>query len=327
MLLAGDIGGTKTSLALFSSRDELHHPLREKTFRCAHYSGIEAIVREFLTGVDAPVSRAVFGVAGPVINGRVKTTNLPWELDERALQNELGIGRVTLLNDLVSIAHALPLLEPSDLHTLNEGETSSQATMAVVAPGTGLGEAFLTWHGSQYSVHPSEGGHTDFAPTNEREIALLHYLLGRYNHVSYEHVCSGIGLPNIYAYLKQSGDFEEPAWLQAQLTGARDHTPVIVQAALQLADPPAICVETLTLFVSILGAEAGNMALKVLATGGVYLGGGMPPRLLPLLKKEHFMHAFQNKGRFKSLLARVPVHVILNPAAALMGAASYGFTS
>ncbi len=332
MLLAGDIGGTKTNLAVFSPESGPRAPLAEATFPSGRYPSLETLVREFLSQADLQVERASFGVAGPVVAGRATITNLDWVMDETQLQEALDLSSVRLLNDLDAIAHAVPFLDPADLHTLNAGQPATGGpfglaqgrAIAVVAPGTGLGEAFLTWDGSRYRTHASEGGHADFAPANLFEIGLLRYLQERlgFEHVSYERVCSGRGLPNIYAYLKDSGYAEEPAWLAEQLAAADDPTPVIVNAA--LARECELCIATLDAFVSILGAEAGNLALKVVATGGVYLGGGIPPRILPALEQGRFMAAFRRKGRFSDLLARVPVHVILNPKVALLGAACHG---
>ena len=321
-LLAGDIGGTKTNLAVFSPEAGPRAPLTEARFPSADYPSLEALVCEFLSQVDVKVERASFGVAGPVVAGRASITNLPWVMDEEQLQAALHLSSVRLLNDLNAIAHAVPFLESADLHTLNEGQPTPDGNIAVVAPGTGLGEAFLTWDGSRYRSRASEGGHADFAPTNPLEIELLRYLQHRFQHVSYERVCSGRGLPNIYAFLKDSGYADEPAWLAEQLAAADDPTPVIVNTA--LARECELCVATLDTFVSILGAEAGNLALKVLASGGVYLSGGIPPRILPALEQGPFMQAFRNKGRMSDLLARVPVHVILNPKVALLGAACHG---
>jgi glucokinase len=326
MLLAGDIGGTKTNLAVFAPEDGPRAPLAEATFPSADYPSLEALVHEFLSRVDLKVGRASFGVAGPVAAGRTTITNLPWVMEETQLQETLNLSSVRLLNDLDAIAHAVPFLESDDLHTLNIGQPAPGGAMAVVAPGTGLGEAFLTWDGSRYRPHASEGGHTDFAPTNLFETKLLRYLWegSGLEHVSYERVCSGRGLPNIYAYLKDSGYAEEPSWLAEQLAAAGDPTPTIVNIALGGERPCELCVATLNAFVSILGAEAGNLALKVLSTGGVYLGGGIPPRILPALEQERFMEAFRRKGRMSGLLARMPVHVILNPKVALLGAACHG---
>ena len=324
MLLAGDIGGTKTNLAVFSPEDGPRAPLAEATFPSADYPSLEALVREFLSQVSLSVERASFGVAGPVVASRATITNLPWVMEETQLQETLNLSSVRLLNDLNAIAHAVPFLEPADRHTLNAGQQAPDGAMAIVAPGTGLGEAFLTWDGTRYRPHASEGGHADFAPTHPLEVELLRYLQGRFERVSYERVCSGRGLPNIYAYLKDSGYADEPAWLTEQLAAADDPTPIIVNTALDSQKGCELCVATLNAFVSILGAEAGNLALKVLASGGVYLGGGIPPRILPALEQQRFMEAFRRKGRMSDLLARVPVHVILNPKVALLGAACHG---
>jgi glucokinase len=322
MLLAGDIGGTKTSLAIFAPDKGPNAPLAEATFPSCRYSSLEELVREFLAQVDFQVERASFGVAGPVVAGRATITNLPWKMDETQLQEALNLPSVMLWNDLAAVAYAALFLEPSDLYTLNEGQPVPGGTLAVIAPGTGLGEAFLTWDGSRYNAFPSEGGHADFAPTDPLQVELLRSLLERYDHVSCETVCSGRGLPNIYAFLKDSGYAPEPGWLLEQLAEAEDPNPIIARAA--LAGECELCVATLNMFVSILGAEAGNLTLKVLATGGVYLGGGILPRILPVLQDERFMKSFVKKGRFAKLLARVPVRVILNPKAALVGAACYG---
>ena len=324
MLLAGDIGGTKTSLAVFSREKGPREPLVEATFPSADYPSLTALAGEFLAQIDLPVDRASFGVAGPVVNGSATITNLPWVMEEDHLQEKLGLGSVRLLNDLLAIGHAVPILEPEDLHALNVGKPVQHGSVAVIAPGTGLGEAFLTWDGTRYRAHASEGGHTDFAPTTKVEMGLLRFMLKRMRHVSYERVCSGIGIPNIYAYLKESGYAAEPEWLAESLAEAKDPTPVISRVAQDEEQPCPLCVATMELFVSILGAEAGNLALKVLATGGVYLGGGIPPRILPILDEGPFMEAFRGKGRFGGLMADMPIHVILNRKAALLGAAFRG---
>jgi glucokinase len=325
MLLVGDIGGTKTSLAIYSGEGGPREPVAEATYPSGRYSGLDVLARDFLSGTGSRVSRACFGVAGPVVEGRATITNLPWALDESDLREALGVASVRLLNDLTAIACAVPFLLDEELHTLNPGDPTPGGALAVIAPGTGLGEAFLTWDGSMYRPHPSEGGHASFAPVGLIQVELLHYLFGRFEHVSSERVCSGSGIPNIYAYLRDSGRVSEPAWLAREIAEAPFPTPVIVQAGLDESRPSALCSETLRTFVSILGAEAGNLALKVLATGGVYLGGGIPPRLLRLLEAPGFLEAFRGKGRMSELLAHVPVHVILNPRAALLGVACVGF--
>jgi glucokinase len=324
VLLAGDIGATKISLGVYSTENGPREPIVEGTFPSDRYSSLEVLVGEFLTQANLAVERAVFGVAGPVMSGQATITNLSWVIDEVQLKKKLDLTSVLLLNDLKALAQGVPLLEPEDLYTLNKGEPAPGGTKAIIAPGTGLGEAFLTWDGSRYRAYASEGGHTDFAPTNTLENNLLRYLQGKWGHVSYERICSGIGLPNIYDYLRDSGHAEEPAWLAEQLAAADDPTPFIINAALDVAASCELCKATLTLFVSVLGSEAGNVALTVLATGGVYLGGGIPPRILPALKEEGFMRAFLNKGRLSDFLKNVPVYVILNPKLALIGAAFYG---
>ena len=324
MLLAGDIGGTKTNLGIYSPEKGAREPLFESTFPSPKYSSLETLTREFLNTADVTVDSASFGVAGPVIKGQAKTTNLPWLIDEVQLRKTLHLKSVRLLNDLEAIAYGVTTLGQKDLHTLNKGVALLGGTLAVIAPGTGLGEAFLTWNLTRYQAHASEGGHADFAPTNPLEIDLLHYLRDRFGHVSYERICSGQGLPNIYGFLKDRGYAVEQDWLADQLKAVDDPTPVIVNASLDREKPCELCIATLRIFVSVLGAEAGNLALKVLATGGVYLGGGIPPRIIPALEDKEFMESFTGKGRFSELLARMPVHVIMNPKIALIGAAYYG---
>lgn len=322
-ILAGDIGGTNTRLATFSSEQGPHHPLVIETFPSSKYDSLEAIVEEFVAKHEVEIAEATFGLAGPVLAGRAKITNLPWMIEVQALSAALGGAPVRLLNDLNAISHAVPLLEDDDLETLNPGKRDPRGAIAVIAPGTGLGEGFLVWDGKRHVPSPSEGGHTDFGPTTLEEVDLLIYLQRKYNHVSYELVCSGMGMPNIYAHLKDSGRSSEPGWLRQELDEANDQTPVIVRAAIE--QEVDIAVATLERFVSVLGSEAGNLALKVLATGGVYLGGGIPPRILPQLKKVSFMQAFTRKGRFSKLLSQIPVHVIMQREVALYGAAKHGF--
>ncbi|MFA4916811.1 MAG: glucokinase [Syntrophales bacterium] len=328
MLLAGDVGGTKTRLGIFSPEKDALTPLTEASFINRQYSGLEDIVREFLYQTGIAVNSACFGVAGPVVDGKVKLTNLPWVIDERQLRAALHLQSVRLLNDLTATARAVLLLGPADLHTINKGQPITQGNMAVIAPGTGLGEAFIVWDGLHYRGYAGEGGHADFAPNDSLEAELLHDLIEQLGgHVSYENVCSGRGLPNIYRFLKKRGYAEEPSWLAEKLAGVDDPVPVIVKAALDQVNPPRLCVETMNIFVSVLGAEAGNLALKVLALGGVYLTGGILPRILPFLTNGRFMKSFLNKGRMSDLIARMPVHVVLDSRVALLGAACYGLES
>ncbi len=325
MLLAGDLGGTKTILALFPHDGDARTPVVQARYVSKDFPSLTRIIDAFLAEHEASIDAASFAVAGPVVAGKADVTNLSWVISEQGLRERLDDIPVRLINDLQAAAYAIPALTPDDLHMLHPGEADPRGAMAVIAPGTGLGEAYLVWDGGKYRAYASEGGHTDFAPRNELEMALLRYLLRRMDHVSYERVCSGVGVPNLYAYLKDSGYAPEPPWLAQQLRQADDPTPVIVTAALQTSPPCALCTATLDLFVSILGAEAGNLALKVLSTGGVYLAGGIPPRILEALRHGQFMQSFIRKGRFADRLVRMPVHIVLNPHTALIGAARYGF--
>jgi len=324
MLLAGDVGGTKTALAIYAFERGPRQPLVEATLPSAEYPSLEVMILQFLDQTGLHISQAIFGVAGAVVNGQAQGTNLPWLMQETQLQQVLELTSVKLINDLEAIASAVPHLNDQDRHTINVGNPNPQGSLAIVAPGTGLGEAFLAWDGTRYRAYPSEGGHADFAPSRPIEIGLLKYLMDQFGHVSIERVCSGKGIPNIYAYLRESGRFDEPDWLRDQLAAADDPTPIIVNTALSRPAESELCVATLDTFVSILGAEAGNMALKVLATGGVYLGGGIPLRILNSFEQPRFLDAFQSKGRLERLLRDMPIHIITNPKVGLMGAAYRG---
>lgn len=328
MLIAGDIGGTKTDLAIFSVEAGPHTPLAQETVRSASYPSLQAMVKEFLARVNLPVDRACFDVAGPVIGGRVKTTNLPWIVEETALARELNLSSqaVHLMNDLEAIARAIPILRPSDLKTLNAGRPIPKGAIGVVAPGTGLGESFLTWEGTRYVAHSSEGGHSDFAPTDQRQLRLLEYLLPKLDHVSFELVCSGIGIPNIYEYLRDVEQIPENPLVAEKLAAAGDRSVVIINSAFDPATPSKLCEATIEVFASVLAGEAGNLALKMLSTGGVYLGGGVVVHTLPMLERPLFIKYFKRKGRFAELLERIPIHVITTRAA-LVGVADYGLAS
>ena len=323
MLLAGDIGGTKTDVAVYSRETGPYTPRAKAEVPSADYGSLEAIAAEFLTKVKQPVDRACFAVAGPVIGGRAKITNLPWVIEESTIAKELKLESVHLMNDLEAIAFAIPSLRTNDVHTLNAGVPVLKGAIAVIAPGTGLGESFLTWDGSSYIAHSSEGGHTSYAPTDEIQIGLLAYMLKRFDHVSYEQVCSGIGIPHIYEYLRSNGYAPERPEVAEAIMAARDPSPTIIKFGLDPAQPSALCAATLAMLISILGDEAGNLALKMLATRGVYLAGGIATHVLPALESQRFMQAFTRKGRFAELMARMPIHVIVT-GAALVGAASYG---
>ncbi len=321
MLLAGDIGGTKTVLALYDANTDLRTPLHKKRFPSASYGSLKDIIREFLRDVPSTsIEAAAFGLAGPVVNGAAQLTNLSWYESETEIKDAFGLTKVALLNDLVAIANAVPILTSDETITLNKGNRVPETSIAVIAPGTGLGEAYLTWDGARYRPYPSEGGHADFAPSSADELGLLNFLYKHHDHVSTERVCSGMGIPNIYDYLKASGFAAEPPWLKAQLAQAEDRTPIIAAAAGNCA----LAERTMEMFVSILGAEAGNLALTFLATGGLYLGGGIPPRIIDLLQSETFLTPFASKGRFEKLMRDIPIEVINQPEAALLGAARAG---
>lgn len=326
MLIAGDIGGTKTDLAIYSSDSGPHVPLAQTQVHSADYPSLQAMVSEFLRNVNLPVDVGSFDVAGPVIGGHAKVTNLPWEMDEDAVARDLDLKQVHLMNDLEAVARAVPVLRSADLVTLNQGVPVPEAPIAIIAPGTGLGEAFLTWDGSRYFSHSSEGGHSDFAPTDERQIRLLQFLLPRFGHVGVERVCSGIGVPNVYEFLRDGEKIPERPEVAKTIAVAKDHTKAIVDAAFDPQNPSQLCRATVDLLVSILAGEAGNLALKVLATGGVYIAGGVALHLLDCLQDPGFMATFVNKGRFKELMGRIPIKVITTRAA-LLGAATFGLES
>lgn len=323
MLVVGDIGGTKTLLALYSPGSDPRKPVAEKEYHSASYPGLDVIVRAFLQETGQQATLGCFDVAGPVVRGQAHITNLPWTMDERGLAQAIGLQRVILLNDLKAIAHAVPHLQEIERHTLNAGEPEAHGALAVVAPGTGLGEAFLVWSGREYIACASEGGHASFAPTDERQADLWRALRKRFGEVSFERVCSGLGIANIYDFLRDSRAFAESPGFAARLAEAGDRTPLIAQAGLDDAAGNPLAAATLEIFVAVLGAEAGNLALKVMSTGGVYLAGGVPAHILPLLTDGRFLDAFTAKGRLAAVLRKMPVHVVTTRAA-LLGVALYG---
>jgi glucokinase len=319
MILAGDVGGTKVHLALFDFTDGNLKHARDKVYPAKEYAGLEMIVKEFL--VSEKVTAACFGVPGPVREGRLRLTNLPWTLDSRELADDLEIDYVFLINDLQANGYGIAELNPDQIYTLSEGDARQVGNRALISAGTGLGEAFLIWDGRDYVPYPSEGGHSDFAPRNEDEIDLLRFLRQKYNgRISFERVVSGQGLTNCYEFLRDVRGLEEPVWL-AQRMMAEDPNAVITELAMKAKSE--LCEKALDMFVSAYGAEAGNLALKILSVGGLYVGGGIAPRILEKLKDGSFMKAFTDKGRLSQLLVNMPVKVILESRTALIGAAAY----
>jgi glucokinase len=320
MILAGDVGGTKVHLALYDFINGKLTYSREERFPAKDYSGLEAIVKEFL-GAHQPWA-ACFGVPGPVRHGRLRLTNLPWTLDSHELAVALHIQHVFLINDLEANGYGIAELTPDQIHTLSDGDPGQLGNRALIAAGTGLGEGLLIWNGHMHIPYPSEGGHADFSPRNEDEIDLLRFLKQKYNgRVSWERVVSGMGMTNIYEFLRDVRGMEEPSWLAQEMAAAHDPNSVITESG--LAAKSEICERTLDMLVSAYGAEAGNLALKVLSVGGIYVGGGIAPRILEKLKDGTFMKAFTDKGRMSQLLINMPVRVILESRAAVLGAAAY----
>jgi len=319
MILAGDVGGTKTSLALY--RREARGLLRSRmgTYRSREHAGLDSILRDFL-GEGGAVGRACIGVAGPVADGRCRLTNLDWEVDEASLRRTLGVREAYLVNDLQATASSLPFLRGSDRAMLREGEADPRGNMAVLSAGTGLGEGFLVGSGAGYIPLASEGGHVDFAPRDERETRLLAFLRAKHGRVSVERVLSGPGLHDVYRFLREGEGMAEEPGIAAEVAGREPQRAIVRHG---LAGGPGACAETVRIFCSLYGAEAGNLALQYLATGGVYLGGGIAPAILPALRRGEFQSAFLDKGRMGGLLSRIPVMVILDPAAPLLGAASF----
>lgn len=323
MVLVGDIGGTKTVLALVPP-DRPRDFVAERRYPGDQYPSLEAIITEYLTEGRKKVRKAVLGIAGPVRDGVVSTTNLPWRVSEEELSSRFDFDAVRIINDLEAVARAVPVLADTDLDTLYEGEPVDGGPIAVVAPGTGLGEAFLTMDDRDYRAHASEGGHRDFAPRDAREENLLRFARERFDHVSYERVCSGPGVALVYEFLRDAEGLEEPSWLAEKLSAVTDRTPMIVETAVHSPGSCTLCDETLRLFTRILAAEAGNFGLTILATGGLYLGGGMPPRIMPFLTDRTFIDTLQAKGRMRPVMESMPVRVIMNAKANLIGAACRG---
>jgi len=319
MILAGDVGGTKVHLALYDFTDGNLKHTRDQQFPAREYSGLEEIVKEFV--VNEKVTAACFGVPGPVRDGRLRLTNLPWTLDSRELAAHLKIDYVFLINDLQANGYGIAELSADQIYTLSEGDAQQIGNRALISAGTGLGEAFMVWDGRDHVPYPSEGGHSDFAPRNEDEIDMLRFLRQKYDgRISFERVVSGQGITNCYEFLREVRGVEEPQWLAERIAN-EDPNAVITELAMKAKSE--ICEKALDLFVSAYGAEAGNLALKVLSVGGLYVGGGIAPRILEKLKDGTFIKAFTDKGRLSQLLVHMPVRVILESKTALLGAAAF----
>ena len=322
MILAGDVGGTKVHLALYNFEGGRLKPVRDEKFPAQEFPTLDAAVEKFLApGEREQIVAACFGCPGPVRDGRLKLTNLPWTLDQRDLAKSLSIEHIFLINDLEANGYGIPELAPESIVTLHEGDTSAVGHRGLIAAGTGLGEALLIWDGKTHRPIPSEGGHCDFAARTDREIALLEYLRRTLNgRVSWERVVSGLGIKNVYAYLRDVEKMDEPQWLRDRMK-TEDPNAVIGQCAEDGSS--ALCFETMQTFAAAYGAEAGNIALKVLATGGMYLGGGIAPKSLKTLASGGFVQAYLDKGRLSPVLESIPVRVILDDTCALLGAAAY----
>ena len=320
MILAGDIGGTNARLAVFDVLDGHFSLISASVFPSREYTSLDEIVSKFVRTANVHPDAACFGVAGPVRNGRVEASNLPWIIESKRLAEELDIKKALLINDLEANAWGIAFLDPADLVSLNQVKGTPAGNQAVISAGTGLGEAGMYWDGTKHHVFACEGGHADFAPRNELETELLRYLRVRFGHVSYERIVSGPGLVNVFNFLRDTGRGVEPKWLADEMLHS-DPAAAISSAAMD--GKCGLSEQAIDLFVSIYGAEAGNLALKIMATGGIYLGGGIAPKMLPKLAGPLFMEGFLSKGRMQHLLEAIPVKVITNDKVALLGAARF----
>ena len=321
MILAGDIGATRTRLAAFQTEGSKLELVVEKTFKSQDHGGLQEIISAFVKTEGIPVHSACFGVAGPVRAGRSKISNLPWTIDSRELATQLKLGSVGLINDLEAYAYGIDALESKDFVSLSEGVEDAEGNRVVIAARTGLGVAGLYWDGFRHHPFPCEGGHADFAAKNDLEAELAQYLRKKYEHVSCERILSGPGIKNIYDFLRDAGKAEEPAWLQKQMSEAPDSPALISQLALE--KKAAICDQALNIFVGVYGSETGNCALNFLATGGVFIGGSIAAKNVARMQDPIFMKAFLDKGRMATLLADIPVKIVVNDDSGIIGAARY----
>jgi glucokinase len=321
-VLAADIGGTKTNLGLFFLEDGQISLVEQATYASGDYNSFSDIAREFLKDKSSP-DRLSIGIAGPVIDGRATTTNLGWELDRRVLIKDFAIPDVYILNDLEANAYGIAALKEEDLLRLYAGKPEIEGNAAIIAPGTGLGEAGLYWDGKAYHPFATEGGHTDFGPHSDQDIALFRYLRSKFGHVSWERVVSGPGILNIFNFLQTEMGREVPTELEEDMK--KGDAPAVISKYAQKGYP--ICVETIDLFMIYLAQEAANLCLKMKAVGGLFIGGGIPPKLQHEFFEEQFLHHFFDAGRMRSLLETIPVTIIVNSETALLGAAYYGALS
>ena len=321
MILAGDIGATHSRVAAFRPEGNKFPLVVEKVYDSQDYSGLAEIVGDFVRREGIPAQNACFAVAGPVRSGRSKISNLPWTIDSKDIAKQLNLKAVGLINDLEAYAYGLDSLGSKDFVTLYAGSEDAEGNTAVISAGTGLGEAGLLWDGLRQHPFACEGGHCDFAPRNELQIELLKFLLTRHKTISYERVLAGPGIKNIYDFLRDTKRAEEPAWLREQINASKDPPALISQVALEKKAP--ICEQTMSTFVSIYGAEAGNCALKFMSLGGIFIGGSIAAKNIPLMKGPEFLEAFFDKGRMRPLLESIPVKIVLNDDAGLLGAARY----
>ena len=323
LILAGDLGGTNFRAAIFGGNDGMTR-LHSAKFRSADHHSLEEMVCSFLSGIDAGalIQAACFGVPGPNVGGVVTASNLGWKIQPNALPKLIGVTRVAVLNDLEATAYGLEALRQKDLYPIQAGSGSHAGNQCVIAPGTGLGEAGLFWDGKRHTPWACEGGHADFAPTDELQHNLLTFLRCEYGRVSFERVVSGMGIPNIYRFLHETGRGKETRAIAAEML--TDDAAAVINRHAEAGSCP-LCRATMDLFLQALGAEASNMALKTMATGGVFLGGGIPPKILALLQRPLFLESFLNKGRLRPLLETMPINVVLNDETALLGSAKYAF--
>ncbi|MGA8271333.1 MAG: glucokinase [Candidatus Sulfotelmatobacter sp.] len=321
MILVGDIGATRVRLAAFETEGNRLQCAVEKDYMSQQHGGLPEILTQFIRTEGIPVHSACFGVAGPVRSGRSKISNLPWIIDSRELAKQLKLNSVGLLNDLEANAYGIDALESKDFIALSEGSENAEGNRAVISARTGLGMAGLYWDGFRHHPFACEGGHADFAPTNELQMELLAYLQKKYGRISCERLLSGPGIRNIYEFLRDAHKAEEPAWLRDEIAIASDVPALISRVALE--GKAAICDQALTVFVSIFGAETGNCALHYMSTGGIFIGGSIAAKIVPKMKDPVFMQSFLDKGRMEALLRDMPVKIVLNDDCGLIGAARY----